>query len=63
MAGGKKTKQDRIDPEWPQGGEKDSAVSEFLSDTQGALSPFGDVSFPLPEGTVPYKHPTTEINK
>ena len=29
--------------------------------TQGSLSPFGDVEFPLDE--VPYVHPVTEINR
>ena len=55
-----KKKQDRIDPEWPEG---DHAVSEFLSESQGSLSPFGSVSFPLDEGKLPYVHPETKINK
>ncbi|WP_253826679.1 hypothetical protein [Prauserella aidingensis] len=51
---------DRIDPEWPET-EDGHPVSELAADRQGALSPFGDVSFPL--GSVPYEHPQTEINK
>ncbi|SFS56461.1 hypothetical protein [Saccharopolyspora flava] len=58
MAG--KTKKDRIDPNWPQ---DDHAVSELVADKQGALSPFGDTTFPLNEDVVPYEHPVTVINK
>lgn len=61
MAG--KKKQDRIDPSWPKLEDPKDAVSEFLADRQGSLSPFGDVTFPLPEGSVPYEHPSTVINK
>lgn len=60
MANSKQAKQDRIDPSWPQFGDDDHAVSEAATDRQGALSPFGDVTFPL--DTVPYTHPETEIN-
>ncbi|GAA4852227.1 hypothetical protein [Saccharopolyspora rosea] len=61
MAG--KTKKDRIDPSWPQPGNGEHPVSEFLADKQGALSPFGDVTFPLTEDSVPYEHPVTQINR
>lgn len=61
MAG--KKKQERIDPSWPKLEDPKDAVSEFLADKQGALSPFGDVTFPLTEGSVPYEHPSTVINK
>lgn len=61
MADASKNKRDRIDPEWPH--DDAHPVTELASDRQGAMSPFGEVSFPLPEGTVPYKHPETEINK
>lgn len=54
-------RQDRIDPNWPGADESEHPVSELAADRQGALSPFGDVSFPLP--SVPYEHPRTEINK
>ncbi|NYH79126.1 hypothetical protein FHR84_002460 [Actinopolyspora biskrensis] len=61
MADANKSKNERIDPEWPHEGEH--PVSEFLADRQGAMSPFGDVTFPLSEGALPYEHPHTEINK
>ncbi|EHY89099.1 hypothetical protein SacazDRAFT_02188 [Saccharomonospora azurea NA-128] len=48
----------RIDPEWP---DAEHAVTELAADRQGALSPFGEVTFPL--DTVPYVHPETEINR
>lgn len=54
-------KQRRIDPDWPSGDESENAVSELAADRQGALSPFGDTTFPLE--SVPYEHPETEINK
>jgi hypothetical protein len=38
-------------------------VSELAAPLQGALSPFGEVTFPLPEDEVPYEHPHTEINR
>lgn len=54
-------KSGRIDPTWPQHGDGDHPVTELAADRQGALSPFGDVTFPLE--SVPYVHPETEINK
>lgn len=54
----------RIDPEWP--GDDDNGhhpVSEVAADRQGALSPFGDLAFPLPVDVLGYQHPVTEINK
>ncbi len=48
----------RIDPTWPQ---VEHPVSEVAAPTQGSLSPFGDLEFPLEE--VPYVHPVTEINR
>ncbi len=51
-------KQHRIDPEWP---DVEHPVSELAADRQGALSPFGEMTFPL--DSVPYEHPETEINK
>jgi hypothetical protein len=56
---GKKTA--RIDPTWPHAAEGEHPVSELAADRQGALSPFGDVTFPLE--TVEYVHPETEINR
>ena len=29
----------------------------------GALSPYGDVTFPQPSDTLPYIHPVTVVNK
>jgi hypothetical protein len=48
----------RIDPEWPA---DEHPVSEVAADRQGALSPYGNLTFPL--DAVPYEHPVTEINK
>ncbi|WP_206785262.1 hypothetical protein [Amycolatopsis sp. MtRt-6] len=59
MAKGEK-KHKGIDPTWP-GEDGEHPVTELASDRQGALSPFGDITFPL--DTVPYVHPVTEINR
>jgi len=56
-----KPNRERIDPSWPSRSEDDHPVSELASPVQGALSPFGEVEFPLDE--VPYVHPRTVINK
>ncbi|MEC3978560.1 hypothetical protein [Amycolatopsis sp. H20-H5] len=60
MAKGENGKRKGIDPTWPAA-EGEHPVSELASDRQGALSPFGDLTFPLE--AVPYVHPETEINK
>ncbi|SDO39657.1 hypothetical protein SAMN04515671_0808 [Nakamurella panacisegetis] len=57
----KKTKG--VDPRWPEIEEGGHAVSEFNADRQGALSPFGEVDFPLSGDQIPYIHPTTVINR
>jgi hypothetical protein len=49
-----------VHPEWP---DVDHPVTELASDRQGSLSPFGDVTFPLPADQLPYTHPVTVINK
>jgi hypothetical protein len=54
---------DRIDPTWPSWSEEDHPVSELAAPVQGALSPFGEVTFPLPADQLPYQHPHTEINR
>ncbi|WP_210769941.1 hypothetical protein [Qaidamihabitans albus] len=54
-------KRKRIDPSWPEVPPGEHPVSELASDRQGALSPYGDVTFPVE--SVPYEHPETEINK
>lgn len=59
MAG--KNKKQHIDPTWPQDSDGEHPVTELLTDSQGALSPFGETTFPLEE--VPYKHPVTRVNK
>ena len=53
-----------VDNGWPvfDGGD-DHAVSELATDRTGALSPFGDLTFPLPAGDLPYTHPVTVINR
>lgn len=61
MAKADDRKPKRIDPNWPQAAAGEHPVSEVASDRQGALSPFGDVTFPL--DSVPYEHPETEINR
>jgi hypothetical protein len=58
-----KAKKDRIDPAWPQVPDGAHPVSEIVADRQGALSPFGEVSFPMSAEHVPYTHPETVINK
>lgn len=57
------TRSDRTDPEWPDLPDGAPPVSELVSSNQGASSPFGDVEFPLPADTLPYRHPVTEINR
>lgn len=51
----------RIDPTWPDLPDGEHPVSELASPTQGSLSPFGDVAFPVAD--LPYEHPVTEINR
>lgn len=53
----------RIDPTWPSRSEDDHPVSELASPLQGALSPYGEVTFPVPADELTYVHPVTEINK
>jgi len=38
-------------------------ISELAADRTGALSPYGDLTFPLPADEVPYTHPITVVNK
>jgi hypothetical protein len=58
-----KKRKRAVDPGWPQVEAGGHAVSEFNADRQGALSPFGEVEFPLPGDQLPYQHPTTVINR
>ena len=58
-----KAQPERIDPHWPHGDGGEHPVSEIAADRQGALSPYGDITFPLPAEELGYVHPVTEINK
>jgi hypothetical protein len=58
-----KARPERIDPHWPNLEGEKHPVSELATDVQGALSPFGDVTFPVDPETLPYAHPVTEINR
>jgi hypothetical protein len=59
----KQVRTERTDPAWPAVSEDDAPVSELAANMQGALSPFGEVTFPVPPEELPYVHPVTEINK
>ena len=59
----KQVRSERTDPAWPEIPGGDPPVSELASPTQGALSPFGEVTFPLPADELPYVHPETKINR
>ncbi len=52
-----------VDPGWPTTDPDDHAVSELVADRVGALSPFGETTFPLPADELPYLHPVTVVNK
>lgn len=60
----KDRKSDRVDPHWPGGeGRHDHPVTELSSDRQGSLSPFGELTFPVPAEQLPYEHPRTVVNR
>jgi hypothetical protein len=59
----KTRKQRYVDNGWPTADPDDHAVSELASDRVGALSPFGDVAFPVPADELPYLHPVTVVNR
>ncbi len=64
MADNKRQKNRYVDNGWPElGGDDDHAISELAADRTGALSPFGELTFPLPADELPYTHPVTVINK
>ena len=50
-----------IDPTWP-GEDGEHPVTELASDRQGALSPFGELTFPLSPEQLCYVHPETNVN-
>ncbi|MCV7258423.1 hypothetical protein [Mycobacterium shimoidei] len=52
-----------VDHGWPTTDPDDHAVSELAADRVGALSPFGDLVFPLPPDDLPYVHPVTVVNR
>jgi hypothetical protein len=52
-----------VDNGWPTTDPEDHAVSELASDRVGALSPFGEVTFPVPSDDLPYVHPVTIVNR
>lgn len=59
-----KTQKHRyVDNGWPTRDPDDHPVSELASDRVGALSPFGDLTFPVPASTLPYLHPVTVVNR
>ena len=64
VADNTRQKKQYIDPGWPVlDGDDDHAVSELATDRTGALSPFGELTFPLPSDDIPYVHPVTVVNK
>ena len=52
-----------VDNGWPTRDPDEHPVSELASDRVGPLSPFGDVTFPVPASTLPYLHPVTVVNR
>ena len=63
IAESKAPKTKYVDNGWPTTDPDEHAVSELAADRVGALSPFGDVTFPLPASDLPYLHPVTVVNK
>lgn len=62
-AEGKARKTRYVDNGWPTTDHDDHAVSELATDRTGALSPFGELTFPLPSAELPYLHPVTVVNR
>ncbi|MBY0442893.1 MAG: hypothetical protein K2Q25_12285 [Mycobacteriaceae bacterium] len=52
-----------VDNGWPTTNPDEHAVSELATDRAGALSPFGDVVFPVSADSLPYLHPVTVVNR
>lgn len=61
MADDKKNRY--VDPGWPSRDPDDHVVSELATDRTGALSPFGDVTFPLPAEQLPFIQAVTVVNR
>lgn len=60
-----KKKNNYVDNGWPvddEGGHQ-HAVSEFAASVPGALSPFGDVTFPLPAENLSFVQSHTVVNR
>ncbi len=52
-----------VDNGWPTTDPDDHAVSELATDRTGALSPFGEIVFPVPAEDLPYLHAVTVVNR
>ena len=65
VAENKHVKKKYVDNGWPdqEDGEHVHAVSEFAANLSGALSPFGDVTFPLPVEDLPFVQSKTVVNR
>lgn len=63
IAEGNTGKTKYVDNGWPTTDPDDHAVSELVTDRTGALSPFGDLVFPVESDHLPYIHPVTVINR
>jgi hypothetical protein len=63
IAEGNERKTRYVDNGWPTSDPDDHPVSELATDRTGALSPFGDVEFPIPSTDLPYVHPVTVVNR
>lgn len=63
IAEGKASKPRYVDNGWPATDPDDHAVSELTADRVGALSPFGDLVFPVSADDLPYVHPVTVLNR
>lgn len=57
-------KKQYVDNGWPVLSDGDDhAVSELVSDRTGSLSPFGDITFPLPAEELPFVQSVTVVNR
>jgi hypothetical protein len=63
IAESKEGKTRYVDNGWPTTDADDHPVSELATDRTGALSPFGELVFPLPSTDLPYLHPVTVVNR
>jgi hypothetical protein len=64
VADNRSQKSRYVDNGWPvSDAEDDHPISELAADRTGALSPFGDIAFPVPAEDLPYTHPITVVNK